>query len=208
MLLGGDCETNYVSGWQRWNSTELQQTAEVTAGRRFSSIKCDQTFLWGKFSGSHFHLTIHPPPHPPPLQKKRKKDWKYILQNCVFPSIPGLQTVKFKPSNGSGCHKEGVMVLGNGVIIVIQDKDAYCHRRGMWGANETAAGAERSLLENSSFKCDLEWKPILQTVILPLLLSMFLPFSLLLAVLVAPPTPKSELCLYHIQTPCDFQLYK
>lgn len=32
MLLGGDCETNYVSGWQRQNSTELQQTAEVTAG--------------------------------------------------------------------------------------------------------------------------------------------------------------------------------
>lgn len=32
MLLGGDCETNYVSGWQRRNSTELRQTAEVTAG--------------------------------------------------------------------------------------------------------------------------------------------------------------------------------
>lgn len=68
----------------------------------------------------------------PPRQKnKNKKRVKYILQNCVFPSIPGLQTVKFKLSNGSGCHKEGVMVLGNGVIIVIQDKDAYCHRRGM-----------------------------------------------------------------------------
>lgn len=39
--------------------------------------------------------------------------------------------MKFKLSNGSRCRKEDVMDLGNGVIIVIQDKDAYCHRRGV-----------------------------------------------------------------------------
>ena len=41
--------------------------------------------------------------------------------------------MKFKLSNGSGCRKEDVMVLGNGVVIVIQDKDAYCPR---WGVCE------------------------------------------------------------------------
>ncbi len=39
--------------------------------------------------------------------------------------------MKFKLLNGSGCHKEDLMVLGNGVIIVIQDRDAYCHRQGV-----------------------------------------------------------------------------
>lgn len=117
------------------------------------------------------------------ISSQKKKEWKYILRILCFQGIPGLQTVKWKLSNGSGCRKEDVMDLGNGVIIVIQDKDAYCHRRGvLWGANETTVGSERFLLESISFKCNLKWKHILQTVILPLLLLMFLPFFLPLTV--------------------------
>lgn len=54
---------------------------------------------------------------------------KIYFEELCFQCVLGLQTVKFKLSNGSRCRKEDVMVLGNGVIIVIQDKDAYCHRQ-------------------------------------------------------------------------------
>lgn len=36
MLLGGDCETNYVSGWRRQNSTELKLQQRRRRGRRFT----------------------------------------------------------------------------------------------------------------------------------------------------------------------------
>ncbi len=88
--------------------------AEVSAGCVFCLINCEETFYGIKFKGSHFA--------PPP--KKRMKI--YFEQ-----SILELQTVIFKLSNGSRCCKKGVMVLGNGMIIVIQDKDAYCHWQGV-----------------------------------------------------------------------------
>lgn len=37
----------------------------------------------------------------------------------------------FEIPNGGRSRKEDLMVVGNGVIIVIQDKDAYCHRQGV-----------------------------------------------------------------------------
>lgn len=42
---------------------------------------------------------------------------------------------KFRVSNGSRCCKRGSNVPRNGVIIVIQDKDAYCQRHSVWGGN-------------------------------------------------------------------------
>lgn len=67
-----------------------------------------------------------------------------------FRRVPELQTVKFKLSNGSGCRKEDVMVLGNGVVIVIQDKDAYCPRWGVWGANERGSRSDIVSGENKN----------------------------------------------------------
>lgn len=56
------------------NSTELQQTAEVTAGHTFCFIQCDGTFLWSKFKVSQFHLIT--------------KMSKNIFSESVFPMYP------------------------------------------------------------------------------------------------------------------------
>lgn len=41
-------------------------------------------------------------------------------------------------------------------MIVIQDKDAYCHRQDMWGANETAVSGERVLFKSIQMQSEVE----------------------------------------------------
>lgn len=121
-------------------------------------------FLWDKFKGSQFMCQ--------PVTKKWVKI--YSRELCFLE----LQTVKFKLLNGSGCHKEDLMVLGNGVIIVIQDRDAYCHRQGVrckWkrSYSHTVSSKTSFLIDKNFtsrkhwnlFTCNLEWKYISQTVI-------------------------------------------
>lgn len=59
------------------NSTELQQTAEVTAGRRFCFTKCDGTFF---FYGTNLKVLTS--------ISSQKKRVKIHFENIVFPRHP------------------------------------------------------------------------------------------------------------------------
>lgn len=131
MLLGGDCETNYVSGWQR-RKIPLSSSRQRRLQQAVDSVLYSVMEL---FYGANLKF----------LSSVSSPKWGNIyFEKVCFPCIP-WQTVKCKTSNGSRCHKEDVMVLENGEIIVIQDKGAYYHRQGVWGAN--AVSSERVLLE-------------------------------------------------------------
>lgn len=129
----------HAAGWWLWNklcqrvaaarfhwAAADSGCAEVTAGRRFCSMNCSETFY-------AINLKSLSP------QSGSSQKWvKLQFEELRFQCIPELQTVNFKPTNGSGRRKEDAMVLGNEVIIVIQDKDAYRRRQEVWGVNERA----------------------------------------------------------------------
>lgn len=119
----------HAAGWWLWNKLCQRVAAakfhwaaadsgyvEVIAGRRFGFINCDKTFYV-------VNLKV--------CSSSQKLRENIFWRNCVFNVFLSGRQWNLSSLMEVGVVKEDLMGLGNWVIIVIQDKDAYCHRQGV-----------------------------------------------------------------------------
>lgn len=117
MLLGGGCETNYVSGWQWRDSAPPRQRRR----QRIQQAVDSAPYIWWNFKCCFF-------------RRVQSRSCIKIDPERVFKIHSGV-CGWFKVANGSRSCKRRRDGPRKWVIIVIQDKDAYCQRHSVWGGN-------------------------------------------------------------------------